>query len=160
LKVDGTVEKFKARLIAKGFKQKEGLDYFYTYALVARIATIRTLIALASIYNFEIHQMDVKTTFLNGELEEEIYMHQPEGFVMPNHEQKVCKLIKSLYGLKQAPKQWHEKFDKVVVANEFKIHNSDKCVYSKFHKNQGVIICLYVDDMLIFGIDYERLRYC
>jgi hypothetical protein len=158
LKVDGTVEKFKARLVAKGFKQKEGLDYFDTYAPVARIATIRTLIALASIYNFEIHQMDVKTAFLNGELEEEIYMHQPEGFVMPNHERKVCKLIKSLYGLKQAPKQWHEKFDKAVVANGFKIHNSDKCVYSKFHKNQGVIICLYVDDMLIFGTNFESIE--
>jgi hypothetical protein len=157
-KVDGTVEKFKARLVAKGFKQKEGLDYFDTYAHVARIATIRTLIALASIYNFEIHQMDVKTAFLNGELEEEIYMHQPEGFVMPNHERKVCKLIKSLYGLKQAPKQWHEKFDKAVVANGFKIHNSDKCVYSKFHKNQGVIICLYVDDMLIFGTNFESIE--
>jgi hypothetical protein len=140
LKVDGTIEKFKAMLVAKGFKQKEGLDYFDTYAPVARIATIRTLIALASIYNFEIHQMDVKTAFLNGELEEEIYMHQPEGLVMPNHEWKVCKLIKSLYGLKQAPKQLHGKFDKAVVANGFKIHNFAKCVYSKFHKNQGVII--------------------
>jgi hypothetical protein len=158
LKVDGTVEKFKARLVAKGFKQKEGLDYFDTYALVTRIATIRTLIALASTYNFEIHQMDVKTAFLNGELEEEIYMHQPEGFVMPNHERKVCKLIKSLYNFKQAPKQWHENFVKAVVANGFKIHNSDKCVYSKFHKNQGVIICLYVDDMLIFGIDFESIE--
>jgi hypothetical protein len=88
LKVDGTVEKFKARLVAKGFKQKEGLDYFDTYAPVARIATIRTLLALASIYNFEIHQIDVKTAFLNGELKEEIYMHQPERFVIPNHERK------------------------------------------------------------------------
>jgi hypothetical protein len=158
LMVDGTVKKFKARLVAKGFKQKEGLDYFDTYALVARIATIRTLIALTSIYHFEIHRMDVKTTFLNGELEEEIYMHQPEGFVMPNHKQKVCKLIKSLYGLKQTPKQWYEKFNKAVVTNGFKIHNFDKCVHSKFHKNQGVIICLYVDDMLIFGTDFESIE--
>jgi hypothetical protein len=120
LKVDGTVEKFKARLVAKGFKQKEGLDYFDTYAPVARIATIRTLIALASIYNFEIHQMDVKTAFLNGELEEEIYMHQPEGFVMPNHERKVCKLIKSLYGLKQAPKQWHKNLIKLWLQMDLK----------------------------------------
>ena len=119
MKVDGIVEKFKVRLVAKGFKQKKGLDYFDTYALVARIATIRTLITLASIYNFEINPMDVKTAFLNGELEEEIYMHQPKGFVMPNHERKICKLIKSLYGLKQAPKQWHEKFDKAMVANGF-----------------------------------------
>ena len=100
MKIDGTIDKFKARLVAKGFKQKEGLDYFDTYAPVARITTIRLLIALASIYKLEIHQMDVKTAFLNGELDEEIYMEQPEGFVMPGQENKVCKLIKSLYGLK------------------------------------------------------------
>lgn len=72
--------------------------------------------------------MDVKTTFLNGELDEEIYMHQPEGFVMPRQEHKVCNLIKSLYDFKKAPKQWHEKFDKVIVSNGFRIHDSDKCV--------------------------------
>ena len=105
MKVDGTIDKFKARLVAKGFTQKEGIDYFDTYAPVARISTIRVLIALASIYKFHIHQMDVKTAFLNGDLEEEIYMHQSEGFVMPEQEQKVCKLVKSLYDLKQAPKQ-------------------------------------------------------
>jgi len=134
LKVDETIAKFKARFVAKGFKQKEGLNYFDTYAPVARIATIRMLFALASIYKFDIHQMDVKTTFLNGELEEEIYMHQREGFVLPNQEHKVCKLVKSLNGLKQAPKQWHEKFDQAVIANGFKIHDSDKCVYSNFYK--------------------------
>ena len=82
-KVNGTIERFKERLVAKGFIQKEGFDYFDTYTPVARIATIRVLIALALIYQFEIHQMDVKTVFLNGELDEEIYMKQPEGFVMP-----------------------------------------------------------------------------
>lgn len=158
MKVDGTVEKFKARLVAKGFTQKEGLDYFDTYAPVARIATIRILISLASIYKFEIHQMDVKTAFLNGELKEEIYMQQPEGFVVKGQEHKVCKLVKSLYGLKQAPKQWHERFDQAVLSNGFKIHESDKCVYSKFKNNKGVIICLYVDDMLIFGSDLDQIN--
>ncbi|KAK4386324.1 Retrovirus-related Pol polyprotein from transposon TNT 1-94 [Sesamum angolense] len=105
LKPNGTVDKFKARLVAKGFKQKDGIDYFDTYSPVSRLTTIRVLIALASVYNLSIHQMDVKTAFLYVELEEEIYMDQLEGFVVYGNERKVCKLVKSLYGLKQAPKQ-------------------------------------------------------
>lgn len=146
---------FKARLVAKGFKQKEGLDYFDTYAPVARMTSIRVLMALASIYKLHVHQMDVKTAFLNGELDEEIYMDQPEGFVLPGNERKVCKLMKSLYGLKQAPKQWHEKFDSVILSNGFKYNNADKCIYSKFTDKYGVVVCLYVDDMLIFGTNLE-----
>ncbi|CAM8982076.1 unnamed protein product [Rhodiola kirilowii] len=105
MKVDGTIDKFKARLVIQGFRQKYGMDYFDTYAPVARISTIRLLIALASIHKLLVHQIDVKIAFLNGDLEEEIYMKQPEGFVMHGQEHKVCKLVKSLYGLKQAPMQ-------------------------------------------------------
>jgi hypothetical protein len=97
--------------------------------------------------------MDVKTTFLNGNLDEKVYMDQPEGFVLPGNERKVCKLVKSLYGLKQAPKQWHEKFDTVILTNGFKQNEADKCVYSKFIVEYGVIVCLYVNDILIFGIN-------
>ena len=104
LKADGSVDKYKARLVAKGYRLKEGLDYFDTYSPVSRITSIRMLIAIASLNNMEIHQMDVKTAFLNGELDEEIYMEQPEGFVVQGQENKVCKLVKYLYGLKQAPK--------------------------------------------------------
>ncbi|KAK3029763.1 hypothetical protein RJ639_038040 [Escallonia herrerae] len=132
LRVDGSIENFKARLVAKGFSQNEGVDYFDTYAPIARIATIRVLIALASIHKLVIQSLDVKTTFLNGELEVEVYMQQPEGFVVRGQENIVCKLIKSLYGLKQAPKQWHQKFDQIVMSNGFKIHESDNCVYNKF----------------------------
>ncbi|GKE45242.1 zinc finger, CCHC-type containing protein, partial [Tanacetum coccineum] len=156
LKVDGTIEKFKARLVIQGFKQKSGIDYFDTYA--PRISTIRLLIAMASIHNLIIHQMDVKTAFLNGDLDEEVYMNQPQGFIMPGNENKVCKLIKSLYGLKQAPKQWHQKFDEVVLSNGYLLNQADKCVYSKFDESgKGVIICLYVDDMLIFGTDQVQV---
>ncbi|KAL0313168.1 UNVERIFIED_CONTAM: Retrovirus-related Pol polyprotein from transposon TNT 1-94 [Sesamum radiatum] len=95
--------------------------------------------------------MDVKTAFLNGELDEEIYMEQPEGFVVPGQEKKVCRLVKSLYGLKQAPKQWHEKFDRTMLSNGFKINECDKCVYVKSSHNSFIIVCLYVDDMLIMG---------
>nr|GEW38983.1 hypothetical protein [Tanacetum cinerariifolium] len=101
LKVDKTVEKFKERLVIQGFRQKLWIDYFDTYAQVVRISTIRLLIAMASIYSLIIHQMDVKTTFLNDELKEEAYMNQPQGFIMPDNKNKICKLIKSLYGLKQ-----------------------------------------------------------
>ncbi|GJT78819.1 zinc finger, CCHC-type containing protein [Tanacetum coccineum] len=128
MKVDGTIDKFKARLVIQGFRQKEEIDYFDTYAPVARITTIRLLLALDVIHNLVIHQMDLKITFLNGDLDEEVYMKQPEGFVMSGNEHKVCKLVKSLYGLKQAP-------------------NSGKCV----------IIYLYVDDMLIFGTDQNQV---
>ena len=95
--------------------------------------------------------MDVKITFLNGNLDEEVYMEQPEGFVLLGNENKVCKLIKSVYGLKQAPKQWHEKFDSVILEFGFEHNSADKCIYSKFTENYGVIICLYINDMLIIG---------
>ncbi|BBH02980.1 transposable element gene [Prunus dulcis] len=155
LKPDGSIDKYKARLVAKGFTQKKGIDYFDTYSPVSRITTIRTLIALASVHNLVIHQMDVKTAFLNGDLDEEIYMEQPEGFIVKGQEHKVCKLVKSLYGLKQAPKQWHEKFDKVILDYDFKFNGHDKCVYYKENNGEHVILCLYVDDILIFGTNLE-----
>ncbi|GKA34493.1 zinc finger, CCHC-type containing protein [Tanacetum coccineum] len=158
MKFDGTIDKFKARLVIQGFRQKEGIDYFHTYAPVTRITTIRLLLDLAAIHNLVIHQMDVKTSFLNGDLDEEVYMKQPEGFVTPGNEHKVCKLVKSLYGLKQTPKQWHQKFDEVMLLSGFLLNQSNKCVYSKFDSSgKGVIICLYVDDMLIFGTDQNQV---
>nr|GFA50108.1 zinc finger, CCHC-type [Tanacetum cinerariifolium] len=135
MKVDGTIDKFKARLVIHVFRQKEGIDYFDTYAPVARITTIGLLLALAAIHNL-----------------------QPEGFIMSGNAHKVCKLVKSLYGLKQAPKHWHQKFDEVVLSSGFHLNQSDKCVYSKFDDSgNGVIICLYVDDMLIFGTDQNQV---
>ncbi|GJS58887.1 retrovirus-related pol polyprotein from transposon TNT 1-94 [Tanacetum coccineum] len=155
---DGSIQTFKARLVIQGFSQRQGVDYFDTYAPVARITSIRVLFALASIYNLPIHQMDVKTAFLNGDLDEEVYMKQPEGFVLPGHENKVCKLKKSLYGLKQAPKQWHDKFDKSILSNGFTHNSSDRCIYSKFIKDYGVILCLYVDDILIVGTNMKCIN--
>ena len=151
LKLDGSIDKYKARLVAKGFKQLEGLEFFDTFSPVTRITSIRLLVAMAAIFDLQIHQMDVKTAFLNGDLNEEIYMDQPECFVEAGQESKVCKLTKSLYGLKQAPKQWHEKFDSCMIENGFKTNECDKCIYHKSWNNSHVIICLYVDDLLIFG---------
>ena len=158
MKADGAIDKYKARLVVKEYKQREGLDYFDTYSPVTIITSIRMLIAIAAVYKLEIHQMDVKTAFLNGDLEEEIYLEQPEGFIVPGQEQKVFRLIKSLYGLKQAPKQWHAKFDEVMLSNGFKINECDKCVYVKQNQNCFVILCLYVVDMLITGSDSENVK--
>ena len=158
MKADGSIDKYKARLVVKGYRQKEGLDYFDTYSPVTRITSIRMLIAIAALFNLEIHQMDVKTAFLNGDLNEEIYMEQPEGFVVSGQEKKVCRLVKSLYGLKQAPKQWHEKFDHAMLTNGFKINECDKCVYVKNTDQGYVIVCLYVDDMLIIGSSQNMIK--
>jgi len=100
LKVNNTIDKYKTRLVAKGYHQKEGKDFFDTYSPITRITSIRVLIAIAALHNLEIHQKDVKTAFLNGDLDEKVYMEQPEGFVVKGHEKKVYKLIKSLYRLK------------------------------------------------------------
>ena len=130
-KPDGSVDKYKARLVAKGFRQRENIDFFDTFSPVTRITFIRVLISIAALNNLLIHQMDVKTAFLNGDLEEEIYMKQPKGFIVHGQESKVCKLDKSLYGLKQAPKQWHKKFDNLFMSKGFKVNESDKCIYYK-----------------------------
>ena len=158
MKADGSIDKYKARLVIKGYRQKEGLDYFDTYSPVSRITSIRMIIAIAALRNLEIHQMDVKTAFLNGDLDEEIYMEQPEGFSTPGKEGKVCRLVRSLYGLKQAPKQWHEKFDNVVLSSGFKINECDKCVYVKDTAEGYVILCLYVDDMIIVGSNDKVIK--
>ena len=151
LKLDRSIDKFKAKLVTKGFKRKTDLHLFYTFSPVTRITSIRLLIAIAAIFYLKIHQMDVKTTFLNEDLEEEIYMDQPEGFVKPGQESKVCKLTKSLYNLNQAPKQWYEKFDSCIIENGYKSNKCDKCIYSKSWNNLHFILGLYVDDMLFFG---------
>ena len=108
---NGSVERYKARVVAKGYAQKEGIDYNETFALVAKMTSICTLLAFAIIEDLKVHQMDVKTTFLNGNLEEEIYMDQPEGYVSKGQESLVCKLSKTLYGLKQSPRAWYKKID-------------------------------------------------
>ena len=99
--------------------------------------------------------MDVKTASLNGDLEEEIYMKQPEGYVVPGQENKVCRLVKPLYELKQAPKQWHQKFDDVMMNGGFKINECDKCIYIRETQNEYILVCLYVYDMLIIGSNNE-----
>ena len=133
--MDGSIDKYKARLVIKGYRQREGLDYFDSYSPVTRINFIRMILAIASLQNLEVHQMNVKTAFLNDNLEEKIYMEQPEGFIVPGQEKKVYKLVKSLYGLKQVPKQWYKKFDNTMITIGFKINKCDKCIYIKDTEN-------------------------
>jgi hypothetical protein len=115
---DGSVEKYKARFVARGFSQVEGIDYEETFALVARYTSIRTIISLAASMGWRLQQMDVKTSFLNGEMEEEVYIEQPNGFVI-HEEYHVCRLKKALYGLMQAPPTWYEKIDGYLMSLGF-----------------------------------------
>jgi hypothetical protein len=122
LRPNGTIEKYKARPVAKGYTQKEGEDFFDSYSPVALLTTIRVLLSLTASHGLLVHQMDIKIAFLNGELEEKIYMDQPDGFVANGQEGMVCKLLKSLYGLKQAPKQWCERFDRTLTYAGFLVN--------------------------------------
>jgi hypothetical protein len=125
---------------------------------VARLTTIRVLLSLAASHGLLVQQMDLKTTFLNGDLDEEIYMEQPAGFVENGQEGMVCELLKSLYGLKQAPKQWHEKFDRILTSVGFVVNEVDKCVYYRDGGDEGIILCLYVDDILILGTSLDVIK--
>lgn len=145
----GNVERYKARLVAKGFSQREGIDYSETYAPVVRYESIRLLLAIVAARDYEIKKFDVKTAFLYGELQEEIYLEQPEGYVDPNNANCVCRLHKSLYGLKQSPRCWNEKFVDFLRAFSFVPCDSDKCVFIGHVKGLKVYLALYVDDGLI-----------
>jgi hypothetical protein len=150
--VDGSIDKYKARLVSKGYSQKEGIDYEDTFAPVAKMNTIRLMIALATKNNWQWHQLDVKSTFLNGELKEEVYLVQPEGFVKKGKEHLVCKLKKDLYGLKQGPRSWYEKIDTFFFQQGFIKSKSDPNLYIKKDRNgQIALISLYVDDLIITG---------
>ncbi|KAK1627376.1 hypothetical protein QYE76_001691 [Lolium multiflorum] len=141
--------RFKARLVAKGFSQIPGIDYNDVFSPVVKHSSIRAFFGIVAMRDLELEQLDVKTAFLHGELEEEIYMDQPEGFVVPGKEDLVCKLKRSLYGLKQSPRQWYKRFDSFMLAHEFKRSKYDSCVYIKFVNGSPIYLLLYVDDMLI-----------
>lgn len=148
---DGSIEKYKARLVAKGYSQVEGVDYGEIFSPVAKMMSIRFLLSIATAYDLEVEQMDVKTAFLHGGLEEDIYMTQPEHYVVKSKSNLVCKLKKSLYGLKQSPRMWYQKFDTYVLSLGFERSKSDHYVYYKSDGDHFLFIALYVDDMLFIG---------
>ena len=155
--VDGKVETFKAWLVAKGYTQKEGVDYEETFSLVAMLKSIRILLSIAAALDYEIWKMDVKTAFLNGYLDESIYMMQPEGFIVEGQEQKVCKLLRSIYGLKQASRSWNLRFDETIKTFGFEQNVDEPCVYKYIKETKVVFLVMYVDDILLIGNDIGLL---
>ncbi|KAG8480237.1 hypothetical protein CXB51_024800 [Gossypium anomalum] len=151
--------KYKARLVAKGYSQVPGVDFTDVFSPVVKHSSIRALLGIVAMHDLELEQLDVKTAFLHGELEEDIYMQQPEGFTVSEKEDYVCLLKKSLYGLKQSPRQWYKRFDSFMTSHDFKRSSFDSCVYFK-KNNDGsfVYLLLYVDDMLIAAKDKGEIR--
>ena len=159
---DGSVVRYKARLVAQGYSQSEGVHYQEVFSPAVRYSTIRSLLAVANIYDWEIHQMDVKTAFLERDLEGEIYMRQPDGYIdndKPNH---VCKLKKSIYGLKQAARCWNSAIDSHLKSNGYKNSGADSCVYIKSVRQSNgridfVNLAIWVDDTLMFSNNIDML---
>jgi hypothetical protein len=152
--VDGVVTKNKARLVAKGYTQVEGLDFGETYAPVARLEAIRILLAFATHHNFKLHQMDVKSAFLNGPISEEVYVEQPSGFEDPQFPNHVYKLHKALCGLKQAPRAWYECLKEFLLKKGFEIGKADPTLFTRKQGNDLFVCQIYVDD-IIFGSTNE-----
>ena len=156
-KSDGSVERYKARLVVKGYTQTYGIDYLETFAPVAKMNTVRVLLSLAANLGWNLQQFDVKNAFLHGDLEEEIYMEVPPGF--ESKKGMVCKLKKALYGLKQSPRAWFGRLTKVMVTLGYKQSQGDHSLFIK-HSNLGGVTALlvYVDDMIVTGNDASEMR--
>jgi hypothetical protein len=158
LNVEGKVEKYKARLVAKGYSRVEGIDFGYTFSPIAKLASIRFILSIVVAFDFEIEKMDVKTTFQHGDLEEEIYMNKPEGYVVKGKKDLVWKLKKYLYGLKQSPRMWYQKYDTSMLGLGFTRRKEDRCVYFKLIGDHLTYLVLYVDDMLLIGNNKEIIQ--
>jgi hypothetical protein len=156
LNEDGHVTKNKARLVCKGYTQIEGIYFEETFSPVARMETIRLILAYACSKIIKVYHMDVKSSFLNGELEEEVYIKHPEGFLLLEKEYYVCRLKKSLYGIKQAPIELYSRLDRYQQQQGFRKGNEDNNIYIKVGRDNILIIEVYVDG-IIFGSNDDRM---
>jgi hypothetical protein len=154
---DGSLELYKARLVARDFQQEHSRDYVETFALVAHMTTIHILLVVASVRGCSISQLDVKNVFLNGELCEDVYMCPPPGYSVP--EGIVCHLRRSLYGLKQAPQTWFQHFVSVVTAAGFSTSTHDPVLFVHMSPRGRTLLLLYVDDMIITGYDAKYIAF-
>ena len=156
---DGTVKHYKARLVAQGYSQRFGLDYKETFSPVVRFESVRSVIALGEHYKLQLHQMDVSTAFLYGELSEEVFMKQPEGFTKPSEEHLVCYLKRSIYGLKQSPRCWNHALDQRLKEMGFKQTISDPCLYVSIDSEGEIfVIAVYVDDIILGGRSETKMK--
>ena len=157
---DGTIERYKARLVAQGHTQKFGLDYEETFSPVVRFESIRSVAALAAEHQLKLHQMDVSTAFLHGELAEEVYMRQPEGFIEHGKDNFVCRLKRSIYGLKQSPRCWNTALDSQLKEMGFEQSKSDPCLYVKYDSEGArFLVAVYVDDLVLGGKSETELKF-
>ena len=150
---DGLVARLKAWLVAKGYAQTYGVDYSDTFSPVAKMTSVRLFISLAATHNWDLHQLDIKNVFLHGDLQEEVYMEQPPGFVAQGEIGKVCHLQKSLYGLKQSPRAWFGKFSQAVEKFGLQKSKSDHSVFYRNSHSGIILLVVYVDDIVITGSD-------
>ena len=154
---DGSIDRYKARLVAQGFSQQCGRDYDETFSPVIRFESLRTLIALAVQKGLTLHQLDITAAFLNGELKEDVFMRQPEGFIDDGKEYLVCKLKHSLYGLKQSPRCWNHTLDTHLKSMGFVQSPSDPCIYTS-SEGETCLVGVYVDDIVLAGQSLKRIE--
>jgi len=146
----------KTRLVAKGYNQEEGIDYDKTFAPVVRLEAVRLLLAFACMSDFKLFQMDVKSAFLNGVINEEVFVSQPPEFEGHQHPKHVYKLKKALYGLKQAPRQWYERLSNFLLSHDYEREKVDKTLFIKKSNSAIILVQIYVDD-IIFGATNDSL---
>jgi hypothetical protein len=154
----GQVDKFKARLVAKGYSQFKGVDFSDIFSPIAKLTSIKVLMSLAIEFDIKIEKMDVKTMFLHGDLEEEIYIKQLEGFVIKGKKELLCKLKTSLYSLKQLLRMWYQNFDTYILSLGSVRSNVDHCVYLKEEGIHFIYSVLYVDDMLLVRSNMDTIK--